>query len=110
MHNGRRDQQTPVDATANTRAVIGPAAWRSRQRPRWRHPARAACRALLRARRARRSAGRRREPLDPRIVDNRIRLTDIRRVFRDPGTALSRRRLGPRQLRPPTTSTSVPPA
>jgi hypothetical protein len=65
MHNGRRDPEAPVDATANTRVVIGSAAWRSRQRPRWRHRARAACRALLRARRARRSAGRRHRAARP---------------------------------------------
>jgi hypothetical protein len=42
------------------------------------------------------------QPLDPRIVDSRIRLTEIRRVFRDigvPGTVASRLRPGPRQLR-----------
>lgn len=41
-------------------------------------------------------------PLDPRIVDRRVRLTEIKRVFRDvgaPGIAPSRLRPGPRQLR-----------
>jgi hypothetical protein len=42
------------------------------------------------------------QPLDPRIVDRRVRLTEIRRVFRDvgvPGLAPSQLRPGPRQLR-----------
>src|SRR4051795_11187567 len=42
------------------------------------------------------------QPLDPRIVDRRIRRTEIKRVFRDvgvPGIAPSRLRPGPRQLR-----------
>jgi hypothetical protein len=42
------------------------------------------------------------QPLDPRIVDRRVRLTEIKRVFRDigvPGIAPSRLRPGPRQLR-----------
>lgn len=42
------------------------------------------------------------QPLDPRIADSRVRLAEIKRVFRDvgvPGIAPSRLRPGPRQLR-----------
>jgi hypothetical protein len=41
------------------------------------------------------------QPLDPRIVDRRLRRTEIKRVFRDIGApgAPSRLRPGPRQLR-----------
>jgi hypothetical protein len=42
------------------------------------------------------------QPLDPRIADSRVRLTEIKRVFRDvgvPGISPSRLRPGPRQLR-----------
>ena len=41
-------------------------------------------------------------PLDPRIGDRRIRVSEVRRVFRDvgtPATALVRLRPSPRQLR-----------
>lgn len=42
------------------------------------------------------------QPLDPQIVDRRVRLTEIKRVFCDvgvPGIVPSRLRPGPRQLR-----------
>jgi hypothetical protein len=42
------------------------------------------------------------QPLDPRIADRRVRLTEITRVFREigvPGSAPLRLRPSPRQLR-----------
>ena len=42
------------------------------------------------------------QPLDPRVLDRRVRVTEIKRVFRDvgvPGSVPSRLRPGPRQLR-----------